>query len=298
MIGRGDFLGAILVATGGLDVWDTESATQETLVRVRLSDGSIQTLPLESYLQGVVPAESPASWPAAALQAQAIVARTFALNRINPLHAFDLQAGESDQQFGGLSAHRATTDAAIAATRGAVLMYNSSRAQVFYSAVCGGHTASAYEIWHGSNAPYLAGVVDDPYCSAAPDYRWKLALPLARFSAFVSDIVLGPLVDLALTDPDQTGRPRAVLMRADTQAPVALPVTELRQRIGNDVLKSPWLKKIALDLSGVPTVFIEGFGRGHGVGMCQWGARGMALAGADVAAILTHYFPGTTIAYV
>lgn len=310
MLERAAFLKGLLVATGGLDIWDSPAPDPSappangvpatplpggTIVRVQSPDGSIAALDVEKYLYGVVPLESPSSWPAAALQAQAIVARTYALQRRTLSRAYDVLSTDADQRYGGSVAERPASSAAVDATRGQTLSFLNGPASVFYSACCGGHTADANEMWGRAGLSYLRGV-DDPYCVAAPDYRWQRSLPLERASAALADKLGGPPVAAQLDAPDLSGRPRTATFRADTGAVAALPVSDVRRRFGGETVRSLWLRAIAVDRTqAVPLVVIEGSGRGHGVGLCQWGARGMALSGASASAILAHYFPGTAV---
>lgn len=288
MIARAAFLKGIAVATGGLDVWASPSPAPSSAngapIRVALADGSIVALDLETYLYGVVPTESPAGWPAAALQAQAIVARTYAMQKRTLSRAYDVLAGDADQQYGGPAAERPATSAAVDATRGRMLAFAGGPASVFYSACCGGHTADVAELWGRTTLAYLRGV-DDPFCSVAPDYRWKRSLPLDRARAALTDRVAGTIADVRLDDPDASGRPRTALFRTDAGS-VALPVSDVRRRLGTSIVRSLWLTRINIEQTQAGTfVAIEGSGRGHGVGLCQWGARGMALNGADATAI-------------
>ncbi len=301
---RAAFLKALLVATGGLDTWDPPDSRPPsaplppvagTIVRVQLADGTIVALDVETYLRGVVPLESPAGWPAAALQAQAIVARTYALQKRTLSRAYDVLATDADQRYGGPAAENAATSAAVDATRGQTLAYLGGPASVFYSSCCGGHSADAGELWGHAGLPYLRGV-DDPYCTASPDYRWQRALALDRAQAALADRLSGAPAAAQLDDPDDSGRPRTVTFRGDGGMALALSVTEVRRRFGSDTVRSLWLREIDIDRTqAVPLVVIEGSGRGHGVGLCQWGARGMALSGAGASAILAHYFPGTAV---
>lgn len=304
MIERAAFLKAIVIATGGLDIWEPDTpapvppglpaTTGTPTIRVQLDDRTIVTLDLEDYLAGVVPLESPPSWPAAALQAQAIVARTYALSRRSLSRPYDVVATEADQRYGGPGAAHPATTAAIAATRGRTLGYNGGTVSVFYSACCGGHTADAASLWGRAGLPYLRGV-DDPNCVVAPDYRWRRTIPLDRASSALRDRVGGRILGFRLGEADDSGRPETVLVRTDGGTP-PIAVSDLRQRWGSDMVRSLWLTRIDTDVTqAVPLVVIEGCGRGHGVGLCQWGARGMAAGGADAATILAHFFPGTVV---
>jgi len=294
-IDRATFLGG-LVATGGLDIWDDQPPPSGTTIRVALDGGAIQTLDLETYLRGVVPLEAPPAWPAAALQAQAIVARTYALGRRNLTRPYDVQAGDADQHYGGPAVERPATNAAVDSTRGLTLLYAGGPASVFYSSCCGGHTADAASLWGRSGLPYLHGVADDPNCTASPDYRWRRTLPLDRASALLADRTRSALAGFELADVDATGRARTLLVHDVGGAVAAIPIDELRRRLGVDVVRSLWLRSISIDRTqAVPTIVIEGSGRGHGVGLCQWGAHGLATIGADAAMILGHFFPGTEV---
>ena len=333
--GRALFLKAATAAffTGGLDMWSTPGPVSGTLMRVLISadrgretpqladgdmftfagkrwrgtpaivaladgaSGVVATVDVDRYLYGVVPVEASARWPLAALQAQAIVARTFALARRTPARPYDVVVTQADQRFGGIEAEYPATNAAVDTTQGATLTYNGSDASIFYAACCGGHTADAAEIWGHQTLPYLRGVAD-PYCVAAPDYRWQRTLPLERIRAALASRVSGTITGFALGPADACGRPLALDVLAGTQRST-LTTIEFRQLLGADTVRSTWIRTVALATgNGAPQVTIEGAGRGHGVGLCQWGARAMALAGSTAATILGFYFPGTSISSV
>jgi stage II sporulation protein D len=144
--------------------------------------------------------------------------------------------------------------------------------------------------------PYLRGVADDPNCVASPDYRWRRTIPSDRLRAALADRVRGTIASVELGDTGASGRARSVIVRDTTGAVGALTIDELRRRVGSDVVRSLWLRSISIDVTqAVPMIVIEGAGRGHGVGLCQWGARGMAAVGADAPTILAHFFPGTVL---
>jgi stage II sporulation protein D len=296
VIERAVFLKGLLVATGGLDIWDPpDPQPAGGVIRVQMADGTIAALDVEKYLYGVVPLESPSSWPPAALQAQAIVARTYALQKRTLSRPYDVVATDADQRYGGPAAEHPASSAAVDATRGQTLAYLGGTVSVFYSACCGGHSADAGELWGRAGLPYLRGV-DDPYCVAAPDYRWQRSLPIDRARAVLADRLTGVPQAAQLDAPDDSGRPRTVTFHGDGGAALTLSVSEVRSRFGADTVRSLWLREIDFDRTqAVPLVVIEGSGRGHGVGLCQWGARGMALSGAGASTILAHYFPGTAV---
>ena len=329
MIARAAFLkgvaAATTVATGGLDVWDPGNPQVRVLIgdlggadqprvfddgtfgfggkrwrgspsTVRLDDGRmvlVTAIDVDQYLAGVLPLEVPSSWPAAALQAQAIVARSFALLKRTLTRSYDLTATDADQRWGGVDAEIPACTAAIAATRGLTLRYMNAPAAVYYSACCGGHTADVAAMWNSFPYPYLRGVVD-PYCTPAPDYRWSRDVPVDRAVSAFGARTGGTLSAAGLTDPDGTGRPRAVVLTGNQTANV--PVADFRRGMGYDVVRSLWLRTVRIDgAQAAGRLIIEGSGRGHGVGLCQWGARYFASAGASAATILAFYFPGTSV---
>jgi stage II sporulation protein D len=329
VIARVEFLrslgAATTVATGGFDVWDplapqirvlvaadTGGATPQVAADGTFAFGGkrwrgapstigmpggrlalVTTIDVDAYLQGVVPLEAPPSWPAAALQAQAVVARTYALGRRSLSRPYDVRADDGDQHWGGVDAEVPSTTAAVQATRGRTLTYGGSAASVFYSACCGGRTADVTAVWGGTPQTYLRGV-DDPHCVAAPDYRWTRDVALDRVLAAFGPRTGGTLASAALADSDAQGRARAVVLSGTLQTSV--PVAEFRRALGYEVVRSSWLRGIRVEATqAVPRLVIEGSGRGHGVGLCQWGSRFYASSGASATEILTFYFPGTSV---
>ncbi len=256
--------------------------------------GVVTTVGVDEYLYGVVPLEVSRAWPPEMLAAQAIIARTYAVARRSSARAYDLVAGTADQVYGGRAVETPATSAAVDATSGVVVTYGGAAASVFYMACCGGHTEDASELWGHNTLPYLRGVAD-PWCAGTPDYRWHLTIALPQFTSALGSAVaaLGSVQDVSAVDFDPSGRPRKIVVRGTSRS-VEVAVGELRRALGPQALRSAFIKQIALD--GQADVVIDGAGRGHGVGMCQWGARTMALQGADAASIVRFYFPGTVIA--
>jgi stage II sporulation protein D len=133
---------------------------------------AVNAVDLESYLRGVVPAESPASWPAEALKAQAVAARTYAIATRKPLTGFDQYPDTRSQVYDGVTAERPTSDAAIAATAGEVVTYNGEPVVTYFFSTSGGHTEDVENSFIGSSPqPWLRGV-DDPYDDVSPKHRW------------------------------------------------------------------------------------------------------------------------------
>jgi stage II sporulation protein D len=133
---------------------------------------AINAVGLESYLMGVVPGESPASWPAAALQAQALAARSYALASNVNGKGFDQYADTRSQMYRGYLAETPATNSAVESTRGEVVTYGGDIATTFFFSTSGGRTENVENVFtKGSPKPWLKGV-EDPYDDSSPYHRW------------------------------------------------------------------------------------------------------------------------------
>lgn len=254
----------------------------------------VSTIPLEHYLYSVVSREMPSSWPASALQAQAIIARTYVLQRSNPRREYDLVPSEADQVYTGIDAEHAQTSAAVDATSGKVLRFADGFAEALYSSCCGGHTESNAGAWGGAPLPYLQGV-QCGHCNDSPWYTWKQEIPFARFAQVLSSPLaqVGAVSSISPDAPDASGRSQFWTFTGSTGTQ-RVKAADIRRALGTRALPSLLVRSVALSQAD-QRVTIEGGGLGHGVGLCQWGARGMALAGAAAADIIAYYYPGTGI---
>jgi stage II sporulation protein D len=258
-------------------------------------DGQIvNVVDLESYLYSVVSREMPSSWPSAALETQSICARTYVLQRSDPRREYDLIPSELDQIYEGIAGETPSGMAAVDATAGQVLSFSGVFARVAYSSCCGGHTESSSDAWGSIAPPYLDGVVCT-WCTASPNYRWARTL---AFSAVGEQLALQlpPLArveDLRIAQRDASGRARTLELLTD-RGSTTVAGSAFRRAVGTRVLPSLLLTGVARAPDG-ESVLIEGGGLGHGVGLCQWGARGMALAGRAAEDVLSFYFPGTEL---
>jgi stage II sporulation protein D len=159
----------------------------------------VNTLPLESYVLGVVGREMPSNWPAAALEAQAVAARSYALAQLENVvtaRAYDLYSDTRSQVYGGIEAESAPVTAAVRATARQVVLYGGKVATTYFSSSSGGRTVSAAEAW-GKPIPYLVSV-DDPYDTLSPYHNWGPVIVDARKAARALKVP-GDLVALNLT---------------------------------------------------------------------------------------------------
>ncbi len=259
----------------------------------------INLVALEEYLYSVVPREMPSSWPVAALQIQAICARTFVLRHADPQRPYDVAPSDLDQVYEGVVAESPAGRQAVDATAGTVLRYGNDYADVAYSSCCGGHTESAADAWGGALLPYLAGVVC-PYCMDSPDFRWIRDVAFAAIARATASQLsgMGRLRDIRLGPQDASGRARYVELITD-RGTVAMRGSDFRMAVGPRVVRSLLIRELSVQPAEgaltTPLLHLEGAGNGHGVGLCQWGARGMALAKATTAKIAGFYFPGTAL---
>ncbi|HVA34198.1 MAG TPA: SpoIID/LytB domain-containing protein [Candidatus Baltobacteraceae bacterium] len=261
---------------------------------LQIAGGAIVNLvDVEEYLYSVVPREMPSSWPAAALRAQATCARTYVLQRSDPRRAYDLVPSELDQVYRGLAGESPDGRAAVDATLGDVLRFDGRFATVAYSSCCGGHTEASSDAWGGAPLPYLGGV-PCPFCMGSPNYRWTTTIPLGdverRFEQQLA--ALGRLQTVTIAQRDASGRASSFELQAERGGAV-VKGSAFRLAMGPRTLRSLLISDMHVEASGA--LVIEGGGLGHGVGMCQWGARGMALAGRTARDILMWYFPGTEL---
>lgn len=158
--------------------------------------GSVQTVNavgLDDYVRGVVAAEMPASWATAALEAQAVAARTYAITSDVGGTAYQLYPDTRSQMYGGVAAETPATDVAVDATRGQVITYDGAPAAAFFFASSGGHTENVENVWLGATPePWLVGV-PDPYDGVAGDpyHRWSYRMPAAAAAKTLGSLVKG-----------------------------------------------------------------------------------------------------------
>jgi stage II sporulation protein D len=133
---------------------------------------AVNVLPLDRYLRGVVPWEVPKGWETATYEAQVVAARSYTLATLHPGADFDLYPDERSQMYGGVAAERPTTNLAVGATAGQVLLWHDTIVQAFYFSTSGGRTSSVHDAWpNAQQVPYLVSVAD-PYDGISPRHTW------------------------------------------------------------------------------------------------------------------------------
>ena len=242
---------------------------------------AVNVVGLEDYLVGVIGSEMPNSFPTEALMAQAIAARTYALNKKLEQYGQPYYLGSSviSQVYKGLDVEDPRTRHAVESTRGLVMTWQLQPIEAYFHASCGGRTESGVDAL-GRDLPYLQPV--DCPCGRLPTSHWTLQLKQGDLKMF------GAAQGGAITvqGRSQTGRARRVEVGARSVDAVTF-----RERIGYMKLKS---LSFEIQKSGEGWK-VEGTGFGHGAGLCQWGARVYAEKGWDYRKILQHYYPGTEL---
>jgi stage II sporulation protein D len=158
----------------------------------------VNALAVDQYVKGVIPNESPPSWPLEELKAQAVASRSFALTAGVGGNGFDLYADTRSQVYEGLSSEYSSTNAAAAATRGQVVEYGGKIAQTLFSACSGGHTESNQNVFGGAAIPYLQGV-PDPFDGECPLHEWTLRFSGPEISAKLGAYLQGKLKQVVVT---------------------------------------------------------------------------------------------------
>ena len=211
---------------------------------VLLREGSrvlaVNHVSLEHYLYGVVPAEMPASWPAEALRAQAVVARSYALTSRAVGGAWDVFADVRSQVYRGVLAEVDTTTAAVRATRGRVVTVGGQVAQTFFFSTSGGRTAANEEGFGGTPLAYLRSV-EDPHDDLSPVHTWTARFSRREAQRRLRDLVAGRLEGIEIASRSPSGRAATVLLRG-SQGEATVSAAAVRTALG---LRSTWLERVA-----------------------------------------------------
>jgi stage II sporulation protein D len=259
---------------------------------------AVNLVGLEQYLYGVVPSEMPYTWHPEALKAQAVAARSYAL-ATRKTGAFDLYPDTRSQVYLGVDHEKPSTNAAVDATAGKVVLYEGQVAKTFFFSTSGGRTASAEDVW-GEAVPYLVSVAD-PYDSISPYHDWG---PFAFTGAKLARVLKlpGRVVDLQ-PELNSSGRIKSLNV-VGTKSSLAVPGTDLRKRLG---LRSTWFSVGVLSLSAPrePVVYgsrarLTGVARGLSQAVLQqrdgsgWQAVGAVKADKEGALTVLVKPPVTT----
>ncbi len=291
-----------------------------TVTIAHLPDGryaAINSLPIESYLAGVLSRELYGDWLPATYRAQAIAARTYALYQIETFgrtHAWDVTGGQNSQVYGGKNAETPRAWNAVRATTGDVMEtrtpQNTGLFCAFYSACNGGASQSAADAWGDPSVPPLVNRVFGPLDANCPKFTWPtMTLSLAQVTQAVTWwgeqnklpylAELGPIVSVRITQRNPVTRRPMIITLTDAAGHIGkMRAEEFRLALALDPMRNipaPPSSFFKIQNDGNNIELVDGHGFGHGIGLSQWGAQSLAQRGWRAESILSIYYPRSWI---
>ncbi len=239
----------------------------------------------KEYLYSVVSSEMPGDAPYEALKAQAVVSRTYAYKNVKRHEGFDFCDGQHCQVYLGADVIRENAKKAVDETEGVVISFQNELADVYYHSTCGGHTIPPESLWESFEPkPYLTKVNDSTYCVKSPYYSWEKVFSVSEFLSMMG------IEDVDSVKTKKSGEvvKKVIFYSADTIYEFSTHC--FFRHIPGKLYTPTFSIEIEKD-----SVYIKGKGYGHRVGMCQWGAIGMAKEGKNYREIIGHYFPNTKL---
>ena len=270
---------------------------------------AINVIDIEDYLRGVVPYEIGKLDESKfeALKAQAVAARTYAYKHFGSRVAqgFDVYADTRDQVYKGLHSATELTDKAIRETEGVVMTYNGEFITAYYHSTCGGETEGVVT-WGRPDHPYLKNKPDlrpdgTPWCRESNYTEWtreftedelRDLFQINAKEAKANVPSFSSIKSMHIQDTLKSGRIHTLVIETNNGSFTAKAdkIRWLFKR-GGTILPSSFFR---IHKNGNEWI-LKGKGFGHGVGLCQMGARARAQAGQSYIQILTHYYPGITL---
>lgn len=252
----------------------------------------INSVELEEYVKGVVPAEVNSAWHLEMLKTQAVAARTYALyqHMLSVSRDYDVVAGIQDQVYRGRRGIDARVARAVDATRGLVVTHKGAPIYAAFSSTAAGATEDAMNVW-SKDLPYLKGV-ECPFDIESPFYQWKASFKLDTLEKNLRKrgFALGTIREISPLAYSRAGRV-ATLRILHSEGELIVRGEDLRRAVGYTVVPSTQFKieSVGQDVN------LSGYGAGHAVGLCQWGAKELADLGYSFSRILDYYYPGTRL---
>lgn len=257
----------------------------------------IEQSDMDDYLYGVLPKEVGDQWPMEALKAQAVAARTFALANIGKFESrgYDVTNDVMSQVYGGADSERPRTNAAVDETRGKILVDDDGKPiHAFFHSSCGGKTEDPRYVWRSMDheVPYLA-VRRDSYCGEDPYFNWARSIsePALRKKLRAAGYRVEEITKIRIVERTPSGRVATFKIYSSSKK-VEIRGSEFRMTVGADTVRSTKITRIK-NTGGA--FRFEGQGWGHGVGLCQYGARGRAKDGHTYDRILSFYYPNSNL---
>jgi len=291
----------------------------------------VNQVPIETYLRGVVPHEIGPNAPYGAVEAQTIIARTYALRNLRRFVAdnYELCADTHCQVYKGLTGTVAMADQAIASTKGKVLTYNNELVDALYSSTTGGVTAPFEDVWNGTERPYLKTLVDSPNSvwnlaqkpladeqnfrqfinlkqgfneTGRDAFRWRYTSSLEQITKFLQAYLqknhpylanFRSISQMQVTKRSPSGRILQLAVQTD-RGIIEIDKNEVRSAFEPPLSTLFYLEPITENKTLKGYAFVGG-GFGHGVGLSQYGSHNLAKIGWSGEKILSFYYPGTQL---
>ena len=253
------------------------------MIRVSTQESRVIEIPVEEYLVGVLEGELPSDWPLEAVKAQAVVSRTYALYQREKAGSapYYVTSTTQDQVFRRSKKPSADRIQAVVETRGEVLRFEANLIPAYFHSSCGGISEKASQVWEGEFPTPLEQFHEDPYCEASPRTHWTYESTTEEIGG-----------TLQVLERDESGRINLLLIQSE-QGDQEITGNRFREKLGYDKLRSTLFD---ID-TAEDRIRFEGKGSGHGVGLCQWGAKGMAEQGHSYREILEFYYPGAELGH-
>ena len=255
----------------------------------------INYIDLDDYIKGILYHEASHYWPQEALKAQAIVCRTYSVYQMqeNKFKDFDVTSDIYSQVYGGMTSERYRTNKAVDDTTGYILNYKGEIFPAYYHATCAGNTEDASLLWNIDIVP-LKGVTCG-FCKDSPHFSWHYVLSAddVQDKLVNAGYKINNIKDIVILGRDKSGRITDLQIQFGEEE-IKIPAKDFRNIIGPNIIRST---NFTVNVVKGDVVF-EGFGWGHGVGFCQWGAYFMAKAGYKYDEILKFYYPGTELSLI
>jgi len=246
----------------------------------------INRLDIEDYLKGMLNAEMSHTWPEEALKAQAVASRTYAIHQrsYGSRCNYHMESSVISQVYGGLKHEYPSVKAAVEATRGEVLAIGGEPVLALFHSCCGGHTRDCADAF-GNSSPGLKAVSCDEE-APCPLKHWQRSLSLNKIEQALKKAgIYNGNVESVTVDK------KGLVVISGGAGEKRIKPDAFRQAAGYTVIPSA---RFTADMKGSNVTF-TGSGSGHAVGMCQYGAKGYAIAGWDYRKILKHYYTGAEI---
>ncbi len=253
----------------------------------------INEVHLDSYIAGIINNEISSKWPEGVIKSQVVIARTYAIFNIRKKanSQYHLESSVMGQVYNGAAGEDDIVRRAVRETAGEILLFGGEPALTVYHSNAGGMTEAASDVWR-TGYPYLVPV-ESPFDEGAPRFEWDFSIEASLLGEQLSaaGYAMRAPEEVSVLETTLSGRIKLLSVRDSSGRDVTLSGEDMRKALGYSNLRSTFF-----EVSRREGAFVfRGKGSGHGVGLSQWGAKGMAENGYSYKEILDHFYPGTEL---